>query len=110
LQDSGIKWRVIVISACHSGSFIDELSNPNAIVITASAPDKTSFGCSDDRDLTYFGEAFYRDALPGAKSLREAFDTASADIAAREKREDIDASEPQAFFGEEIERHLATLR
>jgi hypothetical protein len=47
--------------------------------------------------------------LPGAKSLREAFDTASADIAARERREDIEASEPQAFFGEKIERHLATL-
>jgi hypothetical protein len=109
LQDSGIKWRVIVISACHSGSFIDELSNANTIVITASAPDKTSFGCSDDRDLTYFGEAFYRDALPRAKSLRQAFDTARADIVAREKREDIDASEPRAFFGEEIERHLATL-
>ena len=79
-------------------------------MITASAADKTSFGCSDERDLTYFGEAFYRDALPGAKSLRDAFDTAKADIGAREKREDIEeASGPQAFFGEAIERHLATL-
>ena len=70
-------------------------------MITASAADKTSFGCSDERDLTYFGEAFYRDALPGAKSLRDAFETAKADIGAREKREDIEeASGPQAFFGE----------
>ena len=110
LQESGIKWRVIVISACHAGSFIDELRNPNTIVITASAADKTSFGCSDERDLTYFGEAFYRDALPGAKSLRDAFETAKADIGAREKREDIEeASGPEAFFGEAIERYLATL-
>jgi hypothetical protein len=110
LKESGIKWRVIVISACHAGSFIDELRNPNTIVITASAADKTSFGCSDERFLTYFGEAFYRDALPGAKSLRDAFETAKADIGAREKREDIEeASDPQAFFGEAIERHLATL-
>src|SRR5688572_23313893 len=110
LKESGIKWRVIVISACHAGSFIDELRNPNTIVITASAADKTSFGCSDGRFLTYFGEAFYRDALPGAKSLRAAFETAKADIGAREKREDIEeASDPQAFFGEAIERHLATL-
>ena len=107
LKESGIKWRVIVISACHAGSFIDELRNPNTIVITASAADKTSFGCSDERFLTYFGEAFYRDALPGAKSLRDAFETAkAADIGAREKREDIEeASDPQAFFGEAIERH-----
>jgi len=110
LKESGIKWRVIVISACHAGSFIDELRNPNTIVITASAADKTSFGCSDERDLTYFGEAFYRDALPGAKSLRDAFETAKADIGAREKREDIEeASGPEAFFGEAIERYLATL-
>jgi hypothetical protein len=109
LQESGIKWRVIVISACHAGSFIDELHNANTIVITASAAEKTSFGCSDERDLTYFGEAFYRDALPRATSLRKAFEIAAADIIAREKREDIEASDPQAFFGEEIERHLATL-
>jgi hypothetical protein len=110
LQESGIKWRVIVISACHAGSFIDELRNPDTIVITASAADKTSFGCSDERDLTYFGEAFFRDALPGAKSLRDAFETARTDIDARERREDIEeASDPQAFFGEAIERHLTTL-
>ena len=64
LQESGIKWRTIVISACHAGSFIDALRNPDTIVITAAEADKASFGCSDDRNLTYFGEAFYRDALP----------------------------------------------
>jgi hypothetical protein len=107
LADSGIKWRVIVISACHSGSFIDELRNPNTIVITAAAADKTSFGCSDDRDLTDFGEAFYRDALPQSKSLREAFNDAKAEIAAREKREHVIASSPKAFFGAAIDRYLA---
>ena len=49
--------------------------------------------------------------MPRAKSLRDAFETAKADIGAREKREDIEeASGPQAFFGKAIERHLATLR
>ncbi len=107
LRDSGIKWRVIVISACYSGSFIDALRDPNTVVITAAAADRTSFGCSDDRDLTYFGEAFYRDALPGASSLREAFEVAVNAIEDREGKEDIDASKPQAYFGEEIERKLA---
>ena len=45
-------------------AFIDSLKNPQTIVIAAAAADRTSFGCSNDRDLTYFGEAFYRDALP----------------------------------------------
>lgn len=107
LRDSGIKWRVIVISACYSGSFIDALRDPNTVIITAAAADRTSFGCSDDRDLTYFGEAFYRDALPGASSLHEAFEMAVDAIEDRERREDIEASRPQAYFGEAIERRLA---
>jgi hypothetical protein len=107
LQNAGIRWRVIVISACHAGSFIDALRNPETIVITAASADRTSFGCSDDRDLTYFGEAFYRDALPGAETLRQAFDTATAAIEQRERSEARRASQPQAHFGEAIERHLA---
>jgi hypothetical protein len=110
LNDSGIKWRVVIISACYAGGFIDALKNPQTIVITAAAADRTSFGCSNDRDLTYFGEAFYRDALPGARSLREAFEKAKAAIALRERREHVDASKPQAYFGAELETKLASMR
>ena len=77
--------------------------------ITAAAADRTSFGCSDTRDLTYFGEAFYRDALPGATDLRTAFQRAKATIAQREQAEDIEASNPQAFFGAAIEKQLSQL-
>ena len=103
LDDAGIKRRVIVVSACYSGTFIKPLSNPQTIVITAASADRTSFGCADDRDLTYFGEAFYRDALPGATSLRNAYEIARDAIKKREQEEGITASRPQAFFGEEIE-------
>jgi hypothetical protein len=109
LRESGIKWRVIIISACYAGGFIERLRGPQTIVITAAAADRTSFGCSNDRDLTYFGEAFYRDALPNARSLRDAFDTAKAAIAARESREHVDASNPQAYFGAELQAKLAAM-
>jgi hypothetical protein len=109
LSESGIKWRVIILSACYAGAFIDSLKNPQTIVITAAAADRTSFGCANDRDLTYFGEAFYRDALPGAATLRAAFDAAKAAIAERERREHIEASNPQAFFGAELEAKLALM-
>jgi Peptidase C13 family len=102
LRDSGIKRRIIVISACYAGAFIQPLEDPDTVVIAAAAPDKTSFGCSDDRDLTYFGEAFYRDALPHAKTLQEAFTQAKAAIAAREHQEHETPSEPQAYFGTQI--------
>ena len=106
LGASGIRWRVIVISACHAGSFVDALKNPDTIIITAAAADRTSFGCSDERDLTYFGEAFYRDALPGAETLRAAFEIADEAISRREAAEAKRASDPQAYFGEALERHL----
>jgi Peptidase C13 family len=109
LEESGIKWRVIIISACYAGGFIDSLKNPKTIIIAAAAADRTSFGCSNDSDLTYFGEAFYRDALPEAHSLRDAFDKARAAIAAREKREHVDPSRPQAYFGSELEGKLAAM-
>ena len=110
LGASGIKWRVIIISACYAGGFIDALKDPRTIVITAAAADRTSFGCSNDRDLTYFGEAFFRDALPEARSLRDAFDRAKSAIALRERRERVDASKPQAYFGAEIEAKLAAMK
>ena len=109
LRESGIQWRVIIISACYAGGFIDRLRDPKTIVITAAAADRTSFGCSNDRDLTYFGEAFYRDALPSARSLRGAFETAKAAIAARERREHVTASDPQAYFGAKMEAKLKAM-
>jgi hypothetical protein len=109
LRDSGIKWRVIVISACYAGAFIDALKDEHTAIIAAADADRTSFGCSDDRDLTYFGEAFYRDALPGAASLRQAFGLASLEISKREQQEDVTPSKPQAFFGSKIERVLLAL-
>jgi len=106
LRESGIKWKVIVVSACYAAKFIEPLRDDNTIIIAAAAADRTSFGCSDDRDLTYFGEAFYRDALPSAPDLKTAFEKATAEIAAREKAEKITASNPQAHFGRALVEHL----
>lgn len=110
LRDSGIRWRVIIVSACYSGQFIDPLKDDHTIVITASAADRTSFGCADDRDLTYFGEAFYRDALPNTPDLKAAFQRMKGIIAQRERDEGIEPSLPQAYFGSAMDRHLKALR
>jgi len=109
LRDAGVQWRVVIISACYAGGFIEALRDAKTIVITAAAADRTSFGCSSDRDLTYFGEAFYRDALPAAASLRTAFETAKRAIAARERGEHEIPSEPQAYFGAQVEAKLKDL-
>jgi hypothetical protein len=105
-DEAGIRWRVVIISACHAGAFIPYLSDDQSIVITAAAADRTSFGCSNDRDLTYFGEEFIRDALPQAASLRAAFEKARESIAARERAERLTPSMPTAHFGVALEHRL----
>jgi uncharacterized caspase-like protein len=106
LEQAGIRLRVVVVSACFSGAFIEPLAGNDTIVLTASSAERTSFGCSDDRDLTYFGEAFYRDALPRARSLREAFEAARASVSQREREEKIEHSQPQSHFGPVLESRL----
>jgi hypothetical protein len=106
LDDAGIRWRVVIISACHAGAFIPYLSDERSIVIAAAAPDRSSFGCSNDRDLTDFGEAFIRDALPNSPSLQAAFEKARLSIDAREHREHLTPSLPTAYFGTAIEKKL----
>jgi hypothetical protein len=109
LEESGIRWRVVVVSACFSGSFIKPLADNHTVVITAAAKNRSSFGCSDQRDLTYFGEAFYRDALARTSDLREAFADARQTIRLREQEEDFTPSQPQAYFGLLIEDKLRTI-
>jgi len=105
LDESLVKWRVIVISACHSGAFIEALADENTIILTSAAGDRTSFGCSDDRDVTEFGAAFVRDALPHAPSLASAFDQAKRRVAEREQEEGLAPSLPQAHWGRAIRVH-----
>ena len=109
LRSSGIKWKVVIISACYSGSFVDQLKDAHTVVVTAASADRQSFGCRDNRDLTYYGEALFRDALPSSASLLEAVDKAREVVTAREEREDFKPSQPQTFVGEQMRTKLADL-
>ncbi len=106
LQDSGIKWRVIVVSACYSGGFIEPLRDDNTIVITASSAERSSFGCESGRDFTYFGEAYFRDALARTTSFTKAFELARSIVAEREAKEKLEPSLPQMWVGRAIGERL----
>jgi hypothetical protein len=106
LQDAGIKWRVIVISACYAGGYIEPLRDDNSVVITAAAAERSSFGCETGRDFTYFGEAYFRDALARTRSFTGAFELAKASVAKREAAEGLTASLPQMWVGRAIAERL----
>ena len=109
LDEAGIGWRVIVISACYSGSFVDELRSERTLVITASRDDRSSFGCSNEADMTFFGRALIDEALRKTRSFTTAYDLAVESVAAREKAEELTPSEPQISLGSEIQAKLAAL-
>ncbi len=109
LDASGIKWRVLVISACYSGSFMGPVWDARTLVITAARHDRSSFGCSSERDWTYFGEAYFDHALRREPSFVDAFERAEQAIAEREKAEDLKPSFPQMRVGRLIGPKLAEL-
>jgi Peptidase C13 family len=103
LDAARIKHRVIIISACYAGGWLKALEDDNTVVMTAARSDRTSFGCSDHNDWTWFGEALMKEQWPvmmrEGEDLKAAFEAAKRTIAAREKTEGYEASEPQASFG-----------
>ncbi|MDN3452518.1 MULTISPECIES: C13 family peptidase [unclassified Psychrobacter] len=106
LDASGIRWRVVVVSACYSGSFIDELASPTTVVITASAADKASFGCTNTAEMTYFGQAFFAESLRSNTSFETAFKDASIRVNERESAMGFEPSEPQMVIGSLMETAL----
>ncbi|WP_454885343.1 C13 family peptidase [Sphingomonas oryzagri] len=103
LSHAGIRRRVIIVSACFSGSWIPVLASDDTIVITAARKDRTSFGCDDSLALTYFGEAFLHSPLAKGASLRDTFYAARKAIVAREGADHLTPSEPQVFVGRSMQ-------
>ncbi len=73
LESTGVRNKVIVISACYSGGFIDPLENDNHLILTAARRDRNSFGCATENNFTYFGRAFFKETLPKSTSFQDAF-------------------------------------
>src|SRR6185369_14234783 len=109
IDDAGIKRRVIVVSSCYSGGYVDALKDENTLVITAAAADKTSFGCSNDAEFTYFGKAYFNEALRQTYSFAEAFELAKPRIEERERMQDYELSDPRIDLGSEIRPVLEQL-
>ena len=120
LKASGIRWKVVFVSACYGGGFADATHDDGTLFIAAARRDRQSFGCADENEFTYFGRAFFKEALPRSRSFQEAFGKAealvrqwelehaaapAASAPAAAKPED-QLSLPQLHSGKLIDRHL----
>lgn len=109
LQPLAERDKVVVISACYSGGFIEPLKSPNSLVITAARADRVSFGCSEESDFTYFGRALFAEALQQTRDIVQAFTLAQARVAEREQADHYQASEPQIWAPQQVVEHWRVL-
>ena len=109
LDSSGIRWKIVVISACYSGGFIESLKDERTMIITASSADRQSFGCGHQSDATYLAQALFGDALKKTHAFETAFEQARATIEQWERKKGDTPSQPQLYMGTQIRAKLAQL-
>ncbi|CAI8936355.1 Peptidase C13 [Pseudomonas sp. IT-196MI5] len=102
--------KIIVISACYSGGFLPALKDERTLIMTASRADRVSFGCSEEANFTYFGDALFAQALNQTDDLEQAFKLAKATVAERELADGFEASEPQIWAPKTVLSHWQLLR
>jgi len=102
--------KIIVISSCYSGGFIPALKDERTLIMTASRADRVSFGCSEEANFTYFGDALFAQALNQTDDLEQAFKLARATVAERELADNFEASEPQIWAPKTVLSHWQLLR
>jgi hypothetical protein len=90
---------VLVISACYSGLYVRPgITRPERIVMTASAADLPSFGCSNNNRYTFFDQCFI-DAWPRQQQWGALASAVRDCVRETERRGSFPASKPQFFFG-----------
>lgn len=67
LEDAGIKWSIVVVSACESSAFHEALADENTVVLTAGSAD-----CTSDKATGELGDALFAHALAERESFSDA--------------------------------------
>lgn len=110
LAEHPFRYKVVIVNACYSGGFIPPLKGPDTMIITAARADRSSFGCGEQSEITWFGHAFLVDALNRTDDFQKAFALAKLQVGTWEKRDHYAASDPQIATGSGIAAQLAAWR
>lgn len=103
LADLRGKPTLLVLSACHSGSFVAPLSGPSRVILTAAATDRNSFGCQFQSTNTYFVDALFNQSSTLDRSIVELMEQAKIDIDQRERQQKLSPpSLPQMSIGHAV--------
>jgi hypothetical protein len=96
----GSRPTVVVVSACHSGVFLTPaMRQPNRIVLTAAAADRSSFGCGTGDQYTYFDQCLLQQ-FDGSATWQQLAQTTRSCVENLERSMGIRRpSQPQTFVG-----------
>lgn len=94
---------VVVVSACHSGTFLrDGIVGDDRIILTAARKDRVSFGCDFRLRYNYFDSCVLR-VIDRSATWADLFFRVDTCIEEQEKSLNERPSEPQASFGDHVE-------
>jgi Peptidase C13 family len=93
---------VVIVSACHSGTFIDNgVRKPNRVILTAAATNRTSFGCGADDEYTYYDWCLLHQ-FDEATTWGELAASTRTCVEGLERKMGVQPSQPQLFVGAEV--------
>lgn len=95
---------VVVVSACHSGTFLTpDMRKPNRVILTAAAKDRSSFGCGAGDQYTYYDQCLLQH-FDGARTWRDLAAATRTCVENQERRMGVrQSSLPQTFVGAQVE-------
>jgi hypothetical protein len=100
LDSAGIRFRVVVVSTCAAGVWIDTLRDDDTAVLVSSPGQDHAAGCEGGAKPSPFGTALFGQALRSADSIPAAFAQVVRELA------QYGGTAPQLWMGRNIEAQL----
>jgi hypothetical protein len=89
LDAAGIRWRIVVVSTCSAGAWIEALQDDETIVVASSAADVRGNDCMGGLRATAFGDAFFGYGVRRSDDFAHAFEAARRRLAERHEPEPV---------------------
>ncbi|MDF0750953.1 caspase family protein [Marinobacter sp. 71-i] len=105
LEPLNARRKLLVVSACYSGQWIEPLKDENTLIMTSAREDRTSFGCGDDSEMTWFTKAVYQSVGLSLTDPDAMFEQINQQIRTWEEEigmEEERWSYPQSHLGESL--------
>lgn len=112
LEPLNARRKLLVISACYSGQWIEPLKDEDTLIMTSARADRTSFGCGDDSEMTWFTKAVYQSVGLSLADPDAMFEDINQQIRTWEEEigmEESNWSYPQSHVGENLREWLSQM-